>query len=60
MEVSWQTWAKLYAPYIVWGACIFVGALYSMGYRNGIAAILNASQADGTAPRATEPGVSFK
>jgi hypothetical protein len=59
MEVSWQTWAKLYAPYIAYALLTFVGGVYAMGYRNGISAILNASRADATAPRRTEPKCDF-
>jgi hypothetical protein len=59
MEISWQAWARLYAPYLFMAGCSIVGAIYGLGYRNGIAAVLTASKDDATQPRRTVPSCAL-
>ena len=43
MELTWREYAKLYAPFALYAAVLVVGAIYALGYRNGMRSLLEAS-----------------
>jgi hypothetical protein len=43
MELTWRDYARLYAPFAIYALVLVLGALYSLGYRNGMQSLLDAS-----------------
>jgi len=43
MRISWRDFALLYGPYAIYGLIIVLGAIYALGYRNGMASLLAVS-----------------
>jgi hypothetical protein len=43
MQLTWKDYLRLYGPFAAYALVLIVGAIYSLGYRNGMCSLLDVS-----------------
>jgi hypothetical protein len=43
MELTWRDYVRLYGPFALYALVLIIGAIYSLGYRNGMCSLLDVS-----------------